>query len=262
MESAAVETSPLDILTPWQNPDLSAGFAGRNGGASKGPHASLNFSYKVGDDPAAVDENWRRLRAIIGMNTPVARMRQVHGADVVVRTRANASEFPQADAMVTAEAGLVLEILSADCVPILMIDPERKIAGAIHAGWRSTIANIADNAVRAMRSMGARPDSIRAAMGPSIGICCFEVDADLAMRFGREIEGASSHKREGRPGKAYLDLRGILADQLARAGVPRESIVNVGPCTRCAADRYFSRRASGGVVTGLQLSFVGFQSGS
>lgn len=257
-----MESLPLDILKAWEIPGLWHGFAGKIGGVSKGPHASLNFSYKVGDDPAAVDENWRRLRRVIGSDTQVARVRQVHGGDVVVRTRDNASQFPHADGMVTAEAGLVLGILSADCVPILMIDRERKIAGALHAGWRSAIAKIAETGVRAMQSLGARADSIRAAMGPSIGICCFEVDADLAARFEREIDGASRHARAGGPGKAYLDLRGILADQLASTGIPRESITSAGPCTRCASDRYFSRRASGGVVTGLQLSFIGFQRGT
>ncbi len=252
-----METATLDILKPWKNPQLLAGFAGRLGGASAGAHASLNFSYKVGDDPRAVDENWRRLRTIIGSETPVARVRQVHGAKVDVRTRDDPPRFPEADGMVTAQAGLVLGILSADCVPILMIDPEKKIAGAIHAGWRGVIANIARHAVDAMSSSGARPESIRVAMGPSIGICCFEVDAELAERFARELEGASHHTREGGAGKAYLDLRAIVADQLARAGVLRESIASVGPCTRCACDRYFSRRASGGVVTGLQLSFIG-----
>lgn len=252
----------LEILKPWDIPWLCCGFAGRIGGVSKGPHASLNFSYKVGDDPSAVDENWRRLRRIIGSETPVARLRQVHRADVVVRTRANASEFPQADGMVTAEPDLVMGIFSADCVPILMIDAERKIAAALHAGWRSTIAKIAESGVRAMQSLGARPEAIRAAMGPAIGICCFEVHADLAARFAREVEGASRHTRAGGPGKAYLDLRAILADQLASAGIPRESIISAGPCTRCASDRYFSRRASGGIVTGLQLSFIRIKTGA
>ena len=95
-------------------------------------------------------------------------------------------------------------------------------------------------------------------MGPSIGPCCFEVDADLGDRFGREIAGASNHINVGRPGKAFIDLRAVVRDQLERSGLAAANIASVGPCTRCAADRFFSRRAAGGKITGLQMSFVGF----
>lgn len=240
-------------------PELWHGFAGREGGVSSGPFSTLNFSYRVGDERAALDENWRRLRQVIGVDAPVARNNQVHGGEVRVVTRENALDWPRADGMVTAHPGIVLGILSADCAPILMIDRHRKIAGALHAGWRSTIAGIAESGIRAMRALGADPAAIRAALGPSIGVCCFEVDEDLARRFEREVPGAARHSRPGRAGKAHLDLRGILADQLAAAGLRRESIMAVGPCTRCASDRYFSRRAAGGIVTGLQLSFIGIR---
>ena len=95
-------------------------------------------------------------------------------------------------------------------------------------------------------------------MGPSIGTCCFEVDAELGDRFGSEIEGARNHVRMGRPGKAFIDLRAIVRDQLERAGLAPANIASVGPCTRCESARFFSRRAAGGKTTGLQMSFVGF----
>ncbi len=160
--------------------------------------------------------------------------------------------------MVTAAAGVVLGILTADCVPILMLDADNKIAGALHAGWRGIIAGIVAAGVNAMAELGARRSGIAVAMGPSIGPCCFEVEADLSQRFAREIEIAPYNCRPGRPGKAYLDLRGILRDQFAHAGVRSDAILSVGPCTRCASAQYFSRRAAGGAITGLQLSFVGF----
>jgi copper oxidase (laccase) domain-containing protein len=109
-----------------------------------------------------------------------------------------------------------------------------------------------------MSQLGAQASDIHAAMGPSIGPCCFEVDAELGDRFGREIEGASKHSRAGRPGKAYIDLRAVVRDQLERAGLAPANIASVGPCTRCATDRFFSRRSAGGKTTGLQMSFVGF----
>jgi YfiH family protein len=236
-------------------PELRHGFLGRRGGISKGPYESLNLAYGIGDDPAALEENWRRFRKIIGEHTPVARLEQVHGKIVRTINRANVSEWPQGDGMVTTEPGIILRILSADCVPILMIDRRGKIVAAIHAGWRGTIAGIAAESVLAMERLGAEASGIRAALGPSIGPCCFEVDQELAARFAREVEGADRHTRAGRLGKSYLDLRGIITHQLMRAGLPRESITNVGPCTRCANDRYFSRRAAN--PSGLQASFIG-----
>jgi copper oxidase (laccase) domain-containing protein len=133
-----------------------------------------------------------------------------------------------------------------------------------------------------MTQLGAHPSDLQAALGPSIGLCCFEVDSDLADRFsqylaryftGEEAESQSDSVgegsaaqprrehgfiRQGRPGKAYLDLRAILTNQLQQAGLQPANVTQIGPCTRCAHDRFFSRRAASGQTTGLQLSFVGF----
>jgi copper oxidase (laccase) domain-containing protein len=110
-----------------------------------------------------------------------------------------------------------------------------------------------------MIGLGAHAADMRAAMGPAIGSCCFEVDLELAERFARSIPHARANIRGGKPGKAYLDLRAIAGGQLERAGLPPDAITTVGPCTRCASDRYFSRRANGGTISGLQMSFVGFE---
>ncbi|HXN86799.1 MAG TPA: peptidoglycan editing factor PgeF [Candidatus Binataceae bacterium] len=257
MLKADPQLSPIPILTAWDSPKLIHGFLGRRGGVSIGPYESLNLAYWVGDDSARVDENWRRLREVIGVETKVARRHQIHGKDVHVITAENVSEKPDGDGMVTATPGILLAVASADCVPILMTDAREKIVAAIHAGWRGVIAGIAREAVAAMESLGAKARELRAALGPSIGMCCFEVDAELAERFGREIPGAGRHSRAGRPGKAYLDLRAIITDQLMAAGLAGESIANVGPCTRCANDEFFSRRASS--ISGLQFSFIGLR---
>ncbi|MHB8382042.1 MAG: peptidoglycan editing factor PgeF [Candidatus Binataceae bacterium] len=251
-------TQNLSEILSWRESGLAARFLGRDGGVSTGAFASMNLSELVGDDPAHVAENWRRLRASLAPGLTFARLSQVHGNEVVVVTRANSNDRPRADAMVTREAGIVLGIHSADCVPVLLSAARERVSGAIHAGWRGVIAGIADAGVRAMTSLGAAPGSIRAALGPSIGPCCFEVERALAGRFAAEIPGAARHRREGGPGKAYLDLRAIVRDQLIAAGIAPDAIESVGPCTRCAAERYFSRRANGGAVTGLQLSYVGF----
>ncbi len=255
------ESSPaasIPILRAWENPEISHGFVGRLGGASAGEFASMNLSYWVGDDESGVDENWRRLRAEVPALKLVARMNQVHGNVVHAVTRETAKLRPAGDGMVTDEPGVMLGIFSADCVPLLIVDAKRKIAGAFHCGWRGVIADIAVAGVDAMTRLGARVGDLSAAMGPSIGPCCFEVDAGLAERFCREIPGATEHARAGRSGKAYLDLRALVRTQLLRAGLAPQNVASVGPCTRCASGQFFSRRAAGGKTTGLQMSFVGF----
>ncbi len=252
------KSANLEIVRAWPDTAICHGFIGRAGGVSKGAFASMNLSYWVGDDERAVDTNWKRLRREVPELEMVARLNQVHGNVVHAATRDTEGLRPAGDGIVTAEPGVMLGIFTADCVPILMVDSKHKIAGALHAGWRGVISDIADAGMRAMVHLGAVASDISAAMGPSIGQCCFEVDADLGDRFGREIAGASNHTRAGRPGKAFIDLRGVVSDQLERAGLAPTNITSVGPCTRCSSDRFFSRRAAGGTVTGLQMSFVGF----
>ena len=248
----------IEILPAWPDASICHGFIGRAGGVSTGAFASMNLSYWVGDDERAVDTNWKRLRREVPDLKLVARLNQVHGNVVHAATRDTAGLRPAGDGIVTAEPGVMLGIFSADCVPILIVDSKRKVAGALHAGWRGVIADIAGAGVHAMTQLGAHASDIRAAMGPSIGQCCFEVDADLGDRFGSEIDGARDHTRAGRPGKAFIDLRAVVRDQLERAGLVPTNIASVGPCTQCASDRFFSRRAAGGKTTGLQMSFVGF----
>lgn len=254
--------APITMLRArWRGGAVLHGFLGRTGGASAGPYSSLNLGQFVGDDPDSVAENFRRVRTEIGSGAGFARVNQVHGARISAVTRENAGERPRADGMVTREAGVTLAIFTADCVPILMHSERAHAVAAIHAGWRGVIAGIACEGVAAMARLGARADEISAALGPSIGACCFEVDEELADRFSREVAGAERHRRSGRAGKAYLDLRAILRGQLIAAGLAPGAIESVGPCTRCASEKFFSRRAAGGVTTGLQMSFIGLAQG-
>lgn len=262
---AAAAPAPSDslaqtsiTLTAWNMPAVPHGFMGRQGGISRDAFASLNLARWVNDDPIAVDENWRRWRISYPGLRPVF-MRQVHGNDVRTVGGDHDGIRHAADGMVTAAPGVALCIFSADCVPILLADPERGVVGALHSGWRGSFANIAAAGVRAMVALGARPAAITAGLGPAIGACCFEIDAELADRFAAAVPTSRQHARPGRPGKAYLDLRPIIRDQLAAAGLDPARVTTVGPCTRCAHDRYFSRRAAHGFVTGLQMSFIGLQ---
>ena len=253
---------PNRLAAQWPIEGLAHGFFGRLGGVSHGRFASLNLSYLVGDETASVDRNWQIARESMPAGAAIARLNQVHGATVRCVSGADCGSRPDGDGLVTASPGIVLTILTADCVPLLMVDAKRRVAAALHAGWRGTLAGIAAAGVNAMVSLGAAPAGIRAALGPSIGPCCFEVDAELATRFADRFEFAAHHIRAGRAGKAFIDLRGVLRGQLVRCGLDADAIASVGPCTRCAGDRYFSRRASGGNLTGLQLSYIGFGPGS
>jgi YfiH family protein len=249
-------------ISAFAIPGLLDGFGGRTGGVSEGAFATFNLADWIGDKPESVTENWRRWN-VRYRETAVVRVSQVHGTlvrqiDEPKDAFREDGQRREGDGMVTAAAGLVLGIFTADCVPILMVDNDRHVAAALHAGWRGTLGGIAAEGVRAMTALGASPTAIRAALGPSIGICCFEVDAALAEDFARRIPGADGHTRAGRPGKAYLDLRGLIRDQLEGEGLAPGSIGSAGPCTRCANDTYFSRRGAGGATSGLQMSFIGF----
>ncbi len=253
----------------WNNlPHLVHGFCGRRGGCSQGAFAELNLSCDVGDDVDAVADNWRRVGRAVGAAMHFATMKQVHGTRIVT-VRHRAGNKREADALVTREAGVALSILTADCVPILLAAPDHHAVAAVHAGWRGTIAGIAARTVRHMESRFTVPArSLRAALGPSIGGCCYEVDQDIVDRL-EERWGAMPNavRRDGppdiRPGKALLDLRRANAAILARVGIPLANITCIGSCTRCAATKYFSYRAASlmsiGAVTGRQLSFIGWQ---
>lgn len=247
------------MLKGPDEPTLCRGFLGREGGTSRGPYSSLNLSYWVADNSRSVDRNWQRARRLTPRGARFAQLKQVHGKAVLtVGPRADGDPRPEGDGLVTAMTGMVLCIFSADCVPVLLADVERGVIGALHAGWRGILAGIAGAGVRAMVRQGARASKTQALLGPSIGPCCYEVDGELAKRFERRFAGTHAHiQPSDRPGKAYLDLRAIVADQLAVASLERDAIQSIGPCTKCAADKYFSRRAAGGTVTGLQLSFIG-----
>lgn len=212
----------------------------------------LDFS----PDSEAQRRNWHRLRQHFEGAPELTLVRQVHGNQVHVAAAGNRVRR-EGDGQVSATPGLILGILTADCVPLLMLDPQAQVVAAIHAGWRGVMAEIATAGVARMLALGARRERIQALLGPAIGWCCFEVDRELAERFALAFPNGRERAREGGPGKAFLDLHGLLSDQLCRAGLPPQGIHRAPHCTRCESAQFFSRRAAGGTITGLQLSFIG-----
>jgi YfiH family protein len=237
---------------------LVHGFLGRRGGVSDGVFAHLNLSSQVGDDPRAVEANWR-LAAEEATGLPFVRMRQVHGTQVV-RARPRMTAAGEADALLVTEPGIAASVLTADCVPILLVASRQRIAAAVHAGWRGTLEGIVDVTLAAFeREGGVKRSDVQAALGPAIGGCCYEVDAELADQLAYACGSPDGIVNRYPSRKAHVDLRRMNADRLRRAGLPGQSITTIGPCTCCASAEYFSHRGSGG-STGRQLSFIGWQS--
>lgn len=238
---------------------LIHGFTGRRGGKSVGPYAGLNLSYRVGDDPKIVSQNVCDMKLAIGIHDGrIVTMKQVHGDHVAEVTDTNVKEAGEADAMVTAKSNVFLAVLTADCVPILLIAPNQRVAAAVHAGWRGSLAGIAAKAVNYLADHYSVPPAyLEAALGPAIGACCYEVGEDVAeplvRRWGRLAEDSLS----ARGAKAHLDLRRLNQAILAAAGLPPEQIFTAGPCTNCGGDEFFSYRREG-KQTGRQMSVAGW----
>jgi YfiH family protein len=149
----------------------------------------------------------------------------------------------------------VLAAFAADCIPILFAEPEARVCGAAHAGWRGTVAGIAGNMVAAMQALGARPGRIRVALGPSIGPCCFEVGPEVVAAFRAALGDLPGLVVAG-PHKDHIDLRVASRAILERAGVAPEHIDDRPPCTRCEPERFFSYRRDGR-AGGIHMSFIG-----
>ena len=211
-------------------------FFTRHGGVSEPPYASLNVSGKVGDDPEAVAENLSVIREAIGGRSS-AWVRQVAGEEVV---RVGGAGFAgEADALVTSEEDLCLAVAVADCVPVALVG-ELEV-GMVHSGWRGTLAGIAGKAARQMED-----PALRAYVGPCIRECCYEVSEELAQDFARRF---GSEVVSGR----NLSLPAAIGVDLARSGV--EEVHDLGLCTGCRPDQFYSHRKQG-PLTGRSLAAV------
>jgi len=244
-------TSPSFLQSPLLlGSGFVHGFSTRHGGCSHGPFASLNLGASVGDDEERVEENHRLLAA--EAHIPRASFRtvsQVHGDEVqLLDDPHQLGAGIEADAVASLVPGLVPAVRTADCVPILLADPETGWAAAIHAGWRGTESRIAGKAVEAFSVRGSRRQGLIAAIGPAIGRCCYEVSSDLASRFQATFGPEVASGR-------HLDL--ALANRLTLldAGLPADSIESMDRCTSCDSGRFFSHRRDRG-ITGRHLSFI------
>lgn len=237
-------------------------FTTRFGGVSTGEFASLNLGSNRGDDPEAVRENYRRVCALFSVGVDdCAVTKQVHGNVVRIVTEADRhvcmSTVPyEADGVVTAVKGMPILCMTADCVPVLLFDEADSVAGAIHCGWRSSVADILKNALEQMETLGARRENICAAIGPAISQCCFETDDDVPEAIEKYLSGDTDGLFIRRPdGKTMVDLKGANARRLVQLGIPPENIDISDECTMCSHDKYWSHRVTKG-HRGSQASFM------
>lgn len=233
---------------------LQHGVTGRSGGVSGPPYAALNLGLHVGDDPAAVIENRRRLGAALGADFDrLTFCAQVHGAELAVvgeeRIGAGRLELTDAiqhaDGLIVTQPGVLAVVLSADCVPLLLYDPERHVGAAVHAGWRGTAAGMARRAVRLLQEQcGCAPEDLRVGLAPSIGPCCYQVSREVAEQIATTLP-YSEPVTVARAGAWYADLPAANRQQLLAAGVRDEHIEASGICTSCRAEEFFSERKLG-----------------
>jgi YfiH family protein len=212
----------------------------RAGGRSTAPYESFNLGDRVGDDPAAVAANRRRLASELGLRPDhVIWMEQVHGRTATVVDQPSTEPAEATDAVISTRPGLAVAVLVADCVPILLSDPDAGVVAAVHAGRVGARVGVLPAALAAMRDAGAKPERIEVLLGPSVCGECYEVPAAMQADVDKHLPGSASRTRQGTPG---LDLRAGLWRQLAEAGVGK-----VGVDPRCTVEdrTLFSHRRDG-----------------
>ena len=262
----------MDI--PW----LKCGFSTRKGGVSKGIFSSMNMSFTRGDEEADVRENIRLFSGSVGFKPEnIVMPHQCHTTNVRIVgagdrgcgvTGPGCSE--EIDGQITDEEDVVLYCLGADCVPVFTVDVEKRVIAASHAGWKGTVENIAEVTVNRMISeFGCDPKNMKAVIGPSICMDCYEVSSDVASKFIEAYSGliaedelyknvvhpASGDIKENPTEKFYLNLWEANRINLINAGLTPDSIEISGYCTRCHPDMLFSHRYHGD-KRGVNIGFI------
>lgn len=279
---------------PW----IVHGFSTRRGGASRSARRGLDLGRGSGRSPAAAENRRVFLRALGVHNYRIAALDQIHSAtvfevrksDAVPTFHLSGSQLsvtsrrrPEGDAFTTRDARVLLEIRTADCLPILLVDPAGRAVAAIHSGWRGALARVVEKSVGEMRRLfGTRPEGLLGALGPSIRPCCYEIGEEVLDAFtGRFVNSTKFFKKavdsatgtipaapflslappghERREGSGYaLDLAAVARDQLVAAGVRPAHIEACELCTSCNRDLFFSYRRDG-ISSGRMAAVIGIR---
>lgn len=230
---------PVLIRPEWPAPAaVAAAVTTRSGGLSQGPYASFNLATHVGDDPARVAANRRRLRQALGLAAEPAWLEQVHGCRVV---RLPAAGTPQADASLSRQPGLACVVMSADCLPVLFCDHAGSVVAAAHAGWRGLVAGVLEATVAAM---ALPPAQLMAWLGPAISPPAFEVGDEVRTAFiAAQAPAVAAFQPGARAGKWQADLAQLARLRLRRAGLTQ--VFGGGTCTHAEPARFYSHRRDG-----------------
>lgn len=235
MSDLPVLTSPLLDL-----PGVRHAFFTRQGGVSEGIYAGLNVGLGSRDDPDAVRENRRRAARHFGAETLVTAY-QVHSAIAVTAEGPWPDGAPEADAVISATPGVICGALAADCAPVLLADPEARVVGAAHAGWKGALTGVVEAAISRMEALGARRNRLSAVVGPCIGPASYEVGLEFLERFAAVDP---LYERFFRPGaaadKRMFDLPAFVLARLRAAGV--ETCEWIGRDTCAEPEVFFSNR--------------------
>lgn len=178
----------------------------------------------------------------------------VHGSSIAIVDGSNPDIIANTDGLITRDANILLSITIADCVPVFFYEPEQKIVGLVHSGWRGTVAGIVDKAVESVISLGGNVTNLQVALGPGINACHFEIQSDVLEKFAEHIDFI-----EHRDGKIFVDLKGIIVKQLTNHGVKTTNIENHPDCTM-EGDRYFSYRRDKPVIVETMAAVIGVRS--
>jgi YfiH family protein len=247
---------------------------------------SLNLGFTIHDERTAVAKNRNALVSAVTKGSKSAweltNLRQVHSD--LIHCVSQASEHPLAgDGLITNTPGLLLAVLTADCLPVIVVDPKHRAVGVFHAGWRGTVKRIVEKGVGEMRKhFGSDPKQLRAAIGPGIRNCCYQVGPEVKDTFHAQFAYGSELFRETKerneiherypllfltarapghselPKKIFLDLAEANRRQLLDAGIPARNISDLGMCTSCKPELFFSHRAEKG-NTGRMMAVVGIR---
>ena len=227
----------------------------------------LNLGFNDYQPAEIVLENRKQLaRSVSGIEIPLVVLSQIHSDRIfVIRNNKPFATAPEGDAMITTQAGILLAIQTADCLPVLLIDPSRKVIAAIHAGWRGLLKSLVMKTIEQMqKDFSTVPAECLAVIGPGIGPCCYEVGEEMVQRFTKEFVSGNSffrdltHRDSNSPTTKSLDLTAAAKRQLLESGLLPQSIFGVEACTGCRTDLFFSHRAEGG-RTGRMMSVIGIK---
>ena len=244
---------------------VSHGFTTRLGGRGKSPYDTLNLAFHVGDEPETVIANRQIVcRVLDSQIENIVSAQQVHGVNTRIVTSDDAGRgafsydtaIQDTDGLVTNLPGLLLATFYADCVPIFILDPVKKAAASVHAGWKGTVGRIGAQAIKKMtEAFGSNPKDCLVGIGPSIGPCCYEVDEPVISRFRKEFKRHHEILEINSNGRARLNLWQANRKIMVEAGVVANNIELANICTCCNSDTMFSYRGEAG-KTGRMGAFI------